>query len=59
MDTVSANKGADVVFEPYEVPKRLEIFLHLGDLSDDPNDFNNEAFAEFYGLNSVKINSPD
>ena len=46
----------DVEFEAFDVPKRLDHFLYVGDLSADPNDFNNDAFAYFYGLRSVKVN---
>ena len=43
------------VFEPYDVPWRLNYFLHVGDLSDDPQHFNNVAYSYFYGIKSVKI----
>ena len=46
----------DVEFEAFDVPKRLDHFLYVGYLSADPSDLNNEAFAYFYGLKSVKVN---
>ena len=46
----------DVEFEAFDVPERLDHFLYVGDLSADTNDFNNDAFAYFYGLRSVKVN---
>jgi len=52
---IDNNPGGDLVFTPYTVSKDLEHFLYLGDLSSDPNDFNNEAFAKFYNLNSVYV----
>ena len=44
-----------IEFEAYEVPWRLNYFLHVGDLSDDPEHFNNVAYSYFYGIKSVKV----
>ena len=55
LKTINKNPGKDVVFKPYTFSEDLEHFLYLGDLSSDPNDFNNEAFAEFYNIKSVYV----
>jgi hypothetical protein len=52
---IANNPNSDLVFKPYTVSNDLEHFLYLGDLSSDPCNFNNEAFAKFYNLNSVYV----
>lgn len=48
---------SDMVFEPYDVPSRLNYVLYLGDLSNDKDVFGNKNFASFYGKNSVCIST--
>ena len=55
MNMVENGAGQDLVFDAYDVPDNLNYFIHVGDLSDDPNAFNNTTFSEFYGVNSVRV----
>lgn len=45
----------DLIFEPYDVPERLNHVLYLGDMSEDSEFFNNQNFADFYHKNSVRV----
>ena len=55
MNMIENGAGQDLVFDAYDVPDNLNYFIHVGDLSDDPNAFNNTTFSEFYGVNSVRV----
>ncbi len=50
---IDQNPGGDLTFDPYDFSEDIRWFLWLGDLSTDAAD--NEDFAKFYGLNSVRI----
>ena len=43
------------VFEPYHDFDSVLHILFLGDLRPDPNDYYNQAFARFYGKESVRL----
>lgn len=43
------------VFERYQNVDSLHYNIYLGDLTEDPKDFYNEAFAAFYNKESVRI----
>lgn len=45
----------DLVFTKYDVPDSLMYVLYLGDLSDNPSDLGNVAFANYYHKKSVRV----
>jgi hypothetical protein len=52
---ILATDEENPVFDRYKDTDSLRYILYLGDLEEDPTNFNNEAFALFYGKKSVCI----
>lgn len=50
-----SSSNEDLVFDRYQNIEGLRHILYLGDLEEDPTNFNNEAFALFYGKKSVCV----
>lgn len=47
----------NLVFEPYHDFDSVMYILFLGDLREDPDHYYNQAFARFYGKESVRLSS--